>query len=184
MAATVAAPLPLTRDFVAALMRRGIKRAGHVEGVFGAGPRDAGALRERLRMVLGEGVDDDLLGDWALQLEDFLPDVRKQALGDAERVVRVDRIAMEDSIRRRRLRDHAERPHPRAAAASELAWAPPPVKRWRTQRVARRAAGGDEPDARKRAEQEEHRKWAGQAAQLLLDIAAPVTNDGAGGAAR
>ena len=128
---------------------------------------------EAVMVVVGEGMDEDLLGDWALQLESFLPDAREQALRDAERVVRIDRITLEDEVRRRRQRDHAEQPHPLAAAASELAWAPPPVKRWRTQRVARRAAGGDEPDVQKKAEQEEHRKWAGQAAQLSLDIDAP-----------
>ena len=154
MAATVAAPLPFTPALVAALMRRGIKRAGHVEGVFGAGQRDHGALRARLRVVLGEGLGEDSTETWATELLSFLPEARQQALADAERVVRVDRITMGDEIRRRRLRDRAELPYPPAAAASELAWAPPPVKRWRTQRVARRAAGGDEPDAHKKAEQD------------------------------
>ena len=128
MAATVAAPLPFTPELVAALMRRGIKRASHVEGVFGEGPGEEGALRARLRVLLGEGLDEDLVGDWALQLESFLPEARQQALGDAERVVRVDRITLEDEVRRRRQRDHAELPHPLAAAASELAWTPPPLK--------------------------------------------------------
>ena len=181
MAATVAAPLPLSMELVEALKRRGIKRAAHVEGVFGGDRAHGPGLRARVREVLGDELRAEQTEEWALELEDFLPAARDQARGDADRIARVDGITRADAVRRQRARDEVERPYPLVAAASELAWAPPPVKRWRTQRVARRAASGEEPDARKRAEQEEHKKWATQAAQILLDVDAPVVNDGAGG---
>ena len=125
MAATGAAPLPLSAELVDALVRRGIKRAAHVEGVF-ASARGLG-LRARVREVLGDELPEDQAVEWALELEGFLPDARAQALGDAERVVRVDRITLEDEVRRRRRREQGEQPYPLAAAASELAWAPPPM---------------------------------------------------------
>ena len=153
MAATVAAPLPFSTGFLEALGRRGIRKASHVEGVFGKDSNDKGRLRARMRQVVGPDVGEEVVEEWVSELEHFLPRARAQALGDAERIARVVRIVLEDTVRRKRRQDWEERPYPLAAAISEIAWAPPPVKRWRTQRVARRAAGGDEPDARKKAEQ-------------------------------
>ena len=111
MAATVAAPLPFTTGFMEALGLRGIRRASHVEGVFGGIVGDKEQLRARMREVVGPDVDEALVEEWILELEHFLPGARAQAVGDAERVARVDRIELEDTVRRKRRQDLEERPY-------------------------------------------------------------------------